>query len=738
TGDESATTKPIRELSNGVELSKIFDDEENVATSKSSISENEEEEDQAQTQTQSLTSSTKEEAHESAEPPKSKDSIPESSNTGSIRSQQSSMPFVPEKLKNEPLSATLSQVSDLSSVRPKSSESQRKFLDLIKKSPVKEEEESPFAQTSPLTDLASEPILPPSSLERHLKNKRLHDYPTSIAEVSEHSTHSGSNNEHVDSDTETVHGDSPVKPRRGKLIRKRDWENSRSPSAGAVSRHLGFNDEEIAEMEQQQQRTMKQYGKNKTHSRSISPKPAPLSKKKVVRDAAGRTKLHKACGKGKYEEALALLDAGAAVDDLDNAGNSALHESALQGHTDIVRLLLERGAKVDLQSGGHVLDTPLIDAVANGHLDTIKVLIEYGADPRIENVEGGNAWNSVNEDLDNHEVIKSLLREASLKFLAAEESQKSVDMVKNDDPKVEQGDTEKEDASDDDGDQSMDDDTSYRSLGAVNTRRNAIDVISRAGKDKFVSKCAVGDLQYVGLYLENGGEPIPEALLTAARHDQLEVMNLMVAFGANVNEYANDNTLLMEALGRGHLKTVKFLLAAGADPTLRTLDGSRSTLSFATDGLIVSEAEVRLIKEAIASLEAKKNPAATANVSESERPKKRKPTPLPLENDSEAPKKKKPDTPTITSRPVSREASVITSVQSKPDEVKQAKDMKRSLSSSSVKDTGSHKKLKPSADSSRAQSPAPAAAALESQSSNLSETATTPAAPSETEDEKKA
>ncbi|KAH3682990.1 hypothetical protein WICPIJ_006050, partial [Wickerhamomyces pijperi] len=84
-----------------------------------------------------------------------------------------------------------------------------------------------------------------------------------------------------------------------------------------------------------------------------------------------------------------------------------------------------------------------------------------------------------------------------------------------------------------------------------------------------------------------------------------------------------------------------------------------------------------------------------------------------------------------------REASVITSVQSKPDEVKQAKDMKRSLSSSSVKDTGSHKKLKPSADSSRAQSPAPAAA-LESQSSNLSETATTPAAPSETEDEKKA
>ena len=107
-------------------------------------------------------------------------------------------------------------------------------------------------------------------------------------------------------------------------------------------------------------------------------------------------------------------------------------------------------------------------------------------------------------------------------------------------------------------------------------------------------------LEFIRTLLELGADPNPEhhdgypSLIAAlyctrsepgapARSDALEILDLLLAFGADPDQRGiNDYTALHVAVERGSREAVERLLAAGADPTLRTrIDDLESPLELA-------------------------------------------------------------------------------------------------------------------------------------------------------------
>lgn len=385
-----------------------------------------------------------------------------------------------------------------------------------------------------------------------------------------------------DSDAETVHGDSPPKPRRGRLIRKSDMDPDTSDRKLDSSEH---EDHDSYHKKMRLERLDR-----RSQSKSSSPQRQNAKKTRAGRDSSGRLKLQRACDKGKFEQAKILIEEGADVNDQDYAGNSALHEAALKGFTDIVKLLLDNGAHVDTRSGPDDLDTPLIDAAANGHKTTVELLLQHGADPRIQNAHGQNALDSLDEDDDDTPYLKSILREATL----ALKSKGKIQSHNNSDA----------------DELSHDEERSHsRSKSRSHTQRRGprndmllVDFTTRNGRDEVYSRASDGDVQFVGTYLENGGKPDHQALALAAKFGHTDVVNLFLAFGAKV-DLADERGLtpLMQTVGRGHIDTVKLLLQAGADPSKRSKD-NKSVLDFATDSLVSEEEEIKLIREALTKL----------------------------------------------------------------------------------------------------------------------------------------
>ena len=91
--------------------------------------------------------------------------------------------------------------------------------------------------------------------------------------------------------------------------------------------------------------------------------------------------LHAAAQAGKTKDLAQLLDAGADVNDSEEAGASALHYAAGKGQLAAVELLLERGAKVDVKSssGGTALHYAASSKSAKARA-VVERLIAAGAD----------------------------------------------------------------------------------------------------------------------------------------------------------------------------------------------------------------------------------------------------------------------------------------------------------------------------------------------------------------------
>ena len=88
--------------------------------------------------------------------------------------------------------------------------------------------------------------------------------------------------------------------------------------------------------------------------------------------------LFKAAEAGDTEAVVALLAAGAPVNDASPSGETALMRATSKGRLDVVRLLLGAGADVNARRSDGM--TPLIYAAFFGHADVAQCLIDGGAD----------------------------------------------------------------------------------------------------------------------------------------------------------------------------------------------------------------------------------------------------------------------------------------------------------------------------------------------------------------------
>ena len=87
--------------------------------------------------------------------------------------------------------------------------------------------------------------------------------------------------------------------------------------------------------------------------------------------------LHQAAYFGETDKVNSLLNAGADVNQKDQADFTPLLCAVFGKKRDVVELLLRNGANIEARSCGYV--TPLFWACKRGHLDMVKVLVEKGA-----------------------------------------------------------------------------------------------------------------------------------------------------------------------------------------------------------------------------------------------------------------------------------------------------------------------------------------------------------------------
>lgn len=123
--------------------------------------------------------------------------------------------------------------------------------------------------------------------------------------------------------------------------------------------------------------------------------------------------LLQACEERKFETALTLIKAGAAVNQLDSRGTIPLHCAAFNGRKEIIQLLLENGTTVNQPDNrGH---TPLYWAVRNDwaagsdHEAIVRLLLENGATANHPTNDGETPlrWAAIN----GHEAVVQLLLE---------------------------------------------------------------------------------------------------------------------------------------------------------------------------------------------------------------------------------------------------------------------------------------------------------------------------------------
>ncbi|XP_069737836.1 tonsoku-like protein, partial [Phaenicophaeus curvirostris] len=107
------------------------------------------------------------------------------------------------------------------------------------------------------------------------------------------------------------------------------------------------------------------------------------------RNERGETPLHRACIEGDLRRVQLFLKQGHPVNPRDYCGWTPLHEACNHGHLEVVVALLGAGAALD-DAGGPGCEgvTPLHDALACGHFEVAEVLVRRGASLRARNSAG--------------------------------------------------------------------------------------------------------------------------------------------------------------------------------------------------------------------------------------------------------------------------------------------------------------------------------------------------------------
>jgi len=287
--------------------------------------------------------------------------------------------------------------------------------------------------------------------------------------------------------------------------------------------------------------------RKKRHSvrSTLSPSLAhTMSTRGEKRDRAGRTPLAQACAENNLEKFNRIFTASTAdMEKTDNTGNTPLQIAALDGSVDIVKALIEAGANIHCKNSDK--DTPLIDAVENSHLEVIKVLLDAGADPRVTNLNGKQPLELLSEDSEQYEEIKQLLTRAVQTYT---------------------------------GDTNQSNPTAIKSDVVASTANSLLYVQpTLENLRRFATR---GDAVGVDHLLQCHVRPDNSCLVAAARGGHEEVLSLLIAFGGRpdpVPTSQDDNTPMLAAIGRGHLKVVELLLRSENFEAARVVPGPRQT-----------------------------------------------------------------------------------------------------------------------------------------------------------------
>lgn len=320
------------------------------------------------------------------------------------------------------------------------------------------------------------------------------------------------------------------------------------------------------------------------------------------RDKFGGTALIAAAEGGHETIVSRLIGAKADVNAKSQEGLTALMAASARGSVPIIRALLGAGAEVNARD--NIGETALFYAVKLGRKDAVQVLLQHGADPNVQNTHSVSASNSgYTPIMYAAERGPSGTRGEWVDIVILLASNGAQLNIRNN--------------------------HGFSPLSLAQRRGDAeiVAALTRAGAreertytslsdDATLIKAArIGDLQKVENLLRLGASPdVPDdagvtPLLSAAYEGHLEVIEMLVKAGANINqtpvglrEWAfsasrapiNDHPLmeaasrgdppLIVAIRRGHTPVVGYLLDRGADPKIVNHRGDVPIFVAASEG----------------------------------------------------------------------------------------------------------------------------------------------------------
>ena len=264
----------------------------------------------------------------------------------------------------------------------------------------------------------------------------------------------------------------------------------------------------------------------------------------------GHTVLYMAAAAGHPAVVEVLLEMGANVHAKNDRGSTAFLPAASGGHLAVVEVLLENGADVDA-TNNHGL-TALILAAAGDHLAVVEVLLEKGADVNAKQENGMTSLLAAVQE-GQYDIVEVLLEKGADVDAQCDNGVTALHLA------VQEGDLD---------------------LVEVLLKKDpVVDVEANGyrGAETPLLMAVLKDPGIVKALLEKGADPNAMSsdgkmpLLKAARWGRLDVVELLVEHGANVNaRNINGYTALHCALGQTEVwysdrtPVAEFLLEHGA------------------------------------------------------------------------------------------------------------------------------------------------------------------------------
>ncbi len=303
-----------------------------------------------------------------------------------------------------------------------------------------------------------------------------------------------------------------------------------------------------------------------------------------------------------------LLSKNVPLNTPDTLGRLPIHLAVIKDRANMILLLKENGANLDQRDEKEL--TPLMLAVKHNALTTAKELLENGANPYLKNIEGKTAEDMAKKTHDalflkvfenhkkNHYQAKVIRNQnESLKFdqpdkdfnvllERAEKRQKDIELQQVTEKKqalaaeLEKQKSEKLNRIEKTYQAKL---KQFRKLATNKetqakslSKKNNLSSDEKQENTKYLWNCiqqndkkqlkelllAKPSLETVDK--EEGWTPLSYALLT----NKLEIAQLLLEAGAQVNTTHNGNSLLFHTVKRNKIKDVNLLLAFGANPNL--------------------------------------------------------------------------------------------------------------------------------------------------------------------------